>query len=463
MASRMTLHRQLASWTAAPLGASTLRALVAAVAAGLASSEAAPAAEPAAGAARVSGGSVVRVSGDAHSGYRLLRNGEPFVIRGVGGTARPELLASCGGNCLRTWSAAAADERAGDRPLIDAAHEHGIAVTIGLWLGHERHGFDYRDPAQVARQREQVEAAVRRFKDHPALLAWGLGNEMEGPTGDGDGAAVWREVNVLAELVRAIDPNHPVMPVVANVNPAKLRAIREHAPDIDILGVNAYGDVAGVGARLRSAGWTKPYCITEYGLPGPWEVPLTAWNAPIEPSSRQKAAATFVAHADIMADSRQCLGAHAFLWGQKQEATASWFGMLLPGGEKTPRVDALTRAWTGSWPADRAPLLKEIEMPLENARVAAGITIAVRARYEDPEGAALSYAWEVVAESSDRRLGGDAERRPEPVAAAIVRAGDDGTAVVRTPATSGPYRLFVTVRDGAGSGCIDNWAFFVEP
>jgi hypothetical protein len=45
----------------------------------------------------------------------------------------------------------------------------------------------------------------------------------------------------------------------------------------------------------------------------------------------------------------------------------------------------------------------------------------------------------------------------------IVEADDSGSAAVRAPTEPGAYRLFVTVRDGAGSGCMDNWPFRVEP
>ena len=46
--------------------------------------------------------------------------------------------------------------------------------------------------------------------------------------------------------------------------------------------------------------------------------------------------------------------------------------MFLPTGEKTPRVDAIARAWTGDWPANRAPVLREATVPLGNGRIAAG-------------------------------------------------------------------------------------------
>ena len=404
----------------------------------------------------------VRVTGDRESGFQLLRDGKPFQIMGVGGTVSLDTLAACGGNAIRTWDAASAERIEHGQSLLDTAHEHGIAVVVGLWLGHERHGFDYGDPAQLAKQRREMEAAVTRLAGHPAILAWGLGNEMEGPGGPGDSPAIWREVESLACRIKELDPDHPVMPIVANVNPAKLAAIQEHAPSIDILGVNAYADAARIGAKLRAAKWEKPYCITEFGVAGPWESPHTDWNAPLEPSSRTKAGQTYVAWQRIMEDRTHCLGSFAFLWGSKQEATASWFGILLPSGEKTPRADALTRAWTGHWPADRAPVLEEVDVPFVGRHVKPGKQFEVLVRYRDPEAAPLHYRWEVREESSDRREGGDAERPPDEVPGAVVAAGSAGHAIVTAPQRSGGYRLFVTVLDGNGSGSTDNWPFYVD-
>jgi len=408
-------------------------------------------------------GSRVEVVSAPGAGPRLIRNGEPFVIRGVGGDGSLETLAACGGNAIRTWDAEAPARLTDGRRMIDRAHDLGIAVTIGIWLGHERHGFDWGDEAALAGQRAMVDAAVLAFRDHPALLSWGLGNEMEGGGGPGDNPAIWREVNRLARRIKELDPNHPVMTVVANICPEKLAAIAEHAPDVDILGINAYAGVAGIAGRLRKEGWTRPYCISEFGLPGPWEVEHTAWNAPLEPSSLEKATATADAQAAIMEDAPLCVGSYAFLWGQKQEATSSWFSMFLQTGEKTPRVDAMARAWTGRWPENRAPVLDEVAVPFRNTTVRSGAPLAARARYRDPDGDPLEYRWEVLEESSDRRQGGDAERRPDAVADAVTGSGPDGAVEIRAPAKPGAYRLFVTVTDGRGSGVTDNWPFQVSP
>jgi hypothetical protein len=401
--------------------------------------------------------SVVKITGDADTGFQLLRNGEPYIIKGAGGHQFLDVLADVGGNTIRTWGVGPET-----RQLLDDAQKEGIAVTIGIWLGHERHGFDYTDREDLESQRDQVEEAVRKYKDHPALLCWGLGNEMEGPTGPGTNPDIWKEINHLAKLIKKIDRDHPVMTVVANVSDAKVAAIRKYADEIDMLGVNAYAGAGGVGRSLVSNGWKKPYAITEFGLPGPWEVEHTSWNAPIEPTSRKKAATYYITNQDIMEDTKQCLGSYAFVWGNKQEATASWFGMFLPSGEKTTTVDAMGKSWTGNWPANRAPVLENADVPFALKRVPSRQEVQVKVTYRDPDSDPLTYEWEVVRESTDRKSGGDAEAKPEAMSSAIREVGEDGRVTVRTPAESGAYRLFVTVRDNKGSGVIDNWPFYVE-
>ena len=108
--------------------------------------------------------------------WQLLLNRQPFFIKGAGGEGSLSKLKEAGGNSIRTWGA--------DRlqSVLDEAQRQGLTVCAGIWLHHERdtEGFDYSQPAMVKAQLEQVRQCVLRFKDHPALLLWGLGNEMEG-------------------------------------------------------------------------------------------------------------------------------------------------------------------------------------------------------------------------------------------------------------------------------------------
>ncbi|MBU2677816.1 MAG: DUF4434 domain-containing protein, partial [Gammaproteobacteria bacterium] len=217
------------------------------------------------------------------AGWQLLRGSEPYVIRGAGGDYSLEELAAAGGNSVRTWGGDDIDD------LLDEAHALGLTVTVGIWLGHERHGFDYSAEAQVEAQLERARDIVKRYKDHPAVLLWGIGNEMEGYE-EGDDPVIWKAVNDVAAMVKELDPNHPTMTVTAFVHGGRIEYLHKRSPAIDIHGINAYGGAVVVPEFLREGGATKPFVLTEFGPLGPWEMPKTEWGAPYEQTSTEKAA-----------------------------------------------------------------------------------------------------------------------------------------------------------------------------
>ncbi|MDJ0779395.1 MAG: hypothetical protein QNJ85_16125, partial [Gammaproteobacteria bacterium] len=339
----------------------------------------------------------------------------------------------------------------------------GITVSAGFWVQHPRHGFDYGDSASIERQRNLLRQAVLKYRDHPALLTWGLGNEMEAFVPGGTDVRIWKELNHLAGMIKQLDPDHPVMTVLSSATPEKIGAIHEHYPNLDILGVNSYGGASRVGQNLLESGWHGPYMLTEFGVAGTWEVSTTPWNAPIESDPSTKAGETYFAYKlDRDNNVGRSLGSYVFLWGDKQEATFTWFGMFLPTGEKLPRVDAMAYAWTGQWPANRAPKLRALETPAAFNRVKAGARFHAEVDVIDREGDELSYTWDVRAESSDRRVGGDAEAVPPSFPEVIEQGQGTPRIEFRTPAKPGAYRVFVTAFDGQGGAVVHNLPFFVE-
>ena len=404
----------------------------------------------------------VKVGKDDKGHFVLLRDGKPYFIRGAGGSSHLALLKEHGGNSIRTWGIEALEQQVEGKRVIDRCAELGLTVAAGIWIAPERHGFNYSDPAQIKRQRETVRAAVRKYKDHPALLVWGLGNEMEGTTSDGRDPRIWKELNELAAIVKAEDPAHPVMTVIAGAAATKVKGILEHYPNLDILGVNAYAGAGGAAAAVKAAGWKKPFVLTEFGPSGHWEVPKTKWGAPIEPSSRDKAAAYYSSQKTMVEEAADIsLGSYCFVWGQKQETTSTWYGMFLKTGEKLPQVDAMCRAWTDRWPANRCPRVTRFESELKEAVFAPGQLCTVRAEATDPEGDELKWEWTVTAESTDVKVGGDKEAEPPSFPECILSAEKSG-AVIRTPAKPGNYRVFAIVRDGKGGASVENFCFRVE-
>ncbi len=402
----------------------------------------------------------VGLAKDSSGKFTLIRNGEPYRIMGVGGTSHLQDLVKSGGNSIRTWGIGSLEEKIDGMPLLDYCEKAGITVTAGIWIGHKRHGFDYSDRTKLEAQREDVRAAVRKYRDHPALLMWGLGNEMEGPTSDGRDSDIWKELNVLAAIIKEEDANHPVMTVIAGSASSKVKGILEFYPNIDVLGVNAYAGASGAPKAVKQAGWKKPMVLTEFGTPGHWEVPKTPWGAPVEPTSREKAA-SYYSTVSLLAENKDiCLGSYAFLWGQKQEVTSTWYGMFMESGEKLPSVDAMCYSWTGRWPANRTPRVESFEGPLDRATVPPGKEFPAKAVAIDREGDRLEWEWYVAEESKDLKVGGDNELEPPRVEGCILRE-KNGEATIRTPSKSGAYRLYLIVRDGEGGASAENMPFRV--
>ena len=389
----------------------------------------------------------------SESGWQLYRGGEPYFIRGAGGSGSLEQLAAAGANSVRTWGGEAGI-------LLDQAHTLGMTVTVGIWLGHERHGFDYGDEKQVAAQLEEARQMVLKYRDHPALLLWGVGNEMEG-FDDGDNPAIWRAVNDVAAMIKELDPNHPTMTVTAFVHGERIEFLHRRSPAIDIHGVNAYGGAQVVPEFLRDGGATKPFVLTEFGPVGPWEMPKTDWGAPYEQTSTEKAAFYRESYEKgVEAAPGMALGSYAFLWGHKMEATETWFGMLLDDGSQTGVVDTMTEIWSGRPPANLAPSVEPIRIE-GLTRVEPGQEVEAVTQIDDPEGSDLRVEWILRPESGDYETGGDYRPSLPAVEGAVLDGRADG-ATVRMPELPGPYRLFVYAWDDGGKAATANVPLLVE-
>ena len=118
-----------------------------------------------------------------------------------------------------------------------------------------------------------------------------------------------------------------------------------------------YGGGPSVGERYKTAGGVKPYEITEFGPPGTWESGKNAWGVVPELTSTEKAARYRDTYEKGVLAEPLCLGSYAFTWGNKQEATATWYGLRLPDGSKLGAVDTLTELWSGHKPANLCPVI----------------------------------------------------------------------------------------------------------
>jgi len=386
--------------------------------------------------------------------WQLLRGGKPYVIRGAGGDGPLDRLAAAGANSVRTWSTANVGT------VLDEAHALGMTVTVGIWLAHERHGFDYSDKKQVREQLERAREAVLQYKDHPALLLWGVGNEMEGFE-SGDDPQIWAAVNDVAAMIKELDPHHPTMTVTAELGGGRIESVHKHTTAVDIHGINSYGGAPSIAQRMREAGATKPYVITEFGPVGPWEMPTTDWGAPYEQTSTEKA--DFYRRSyqqSILDNAGMALGAYAFLWGDKMEATATWFGMLLKDGSRLGSLDVMSELWSGEIPADRAPTIEPVTVNTA-VEIDPGTEIVAVTSVADPEGEQVSLRWVLRPESGDYATGGDFRPAMRDIEGAVLEASG-GIAKVRMPDNPGAYRLFAYASDPAGNAATANIPLLVK-
>ncbi len=380
----------------------------------------------------------------------MSRGGKPYFVKGAGGSGNLEQLAARGANSIRTWTTADLDV------TLDEANRLGLTVSAGIWLESESKWFSYQNPAHCEKQVERVRKEVTAYRNHPALLAWGIGNEVEG---DGTNSAFWRQLDRLASLVHELDPAHPTFTAVAGFNKVKADGMNAHAPNLDYVGINTYGGLNSLRRQLQEMGWKRPWMLTEWGPRGFWESPKSAAGAPLEQTSSAKADMMRRFYQTAISAEGGCLGSYVFVWGWKFEATATWFGLLTHEGDTTAAADALQEVWSGRKPANQAPAIKDLKGVPKSALTKGGVFDA-SVQASDPDGDPLVWNWAVLPEQK----GHDASKQvpmPAAVGGTIAKASGDRVSV-NAPDKPGIYRLYVWVKDGKGHAATANAPFEVR-
>lgn len=406
--------------------------------------------------------------------YLLTVNDQPYKVKGVGlgykNDAQIEALKAAGGNTFRTWDLTHIEQE------LAMAKKLGLMVAVGIGTGKELTGFDYNNQESVAKQYKAVTAAIDKYKNHPNILLWVIANE---PNLLFDENGKSKDVNpkvysAMAEIIDYIhknDPNHPVTFSLAGANPAHIARVIKYAPNIDILSVQNYGDLVTLPNSIAQSNVDKPYMVTEFGPMGHWELPTTNWNREIEEPSAVKAAGMAKRMQDVIINDKtgKIIGSFAFLWGNKQERTPTWYGMINKSGEQTARVDELTRIWTGQYPENRAPLSWAITIDdkaaVENVRLKSGQLATVKVRVSDPDNDPITHEWVLMKEVENRSQGGHFEAKPAELALQIMTTDVQSEYVEMTfkaPAEVGEYRLFNYAHDGKNKVGNANIPFLVH-
>jgi len=395
------------------------------------------------------------------AGYQLLRGGEPYHIKGAGmGDNKIEAFAAKGGNSIRNWTVT--DEGTDIQDLLDTAQANGVTVALCLSMQAQRRGFDYNDNDAVAAQLESFRKYIVRYRDHPALLFWIIGNELNH---DYSNPKVYDAVNGVSKMVHELDPNHPTTTTISGADKNVLFEVNARAPDLDFISFQVYGGLFGLPENLARQGFTAPFMVTEWGAIGYWEMEQTTWGAPVEMTSSEKADVFRRGHEEELTSlTGQLMGSYAFFWGQKQERTPTWFGMLTEAGEETEVVDVMHYAWNGSWPANRSPAVNAMLLDGKNARESVslvhGQTYKATLEVSDPDNDPLTYRWEVKLESDATQVGGDFEDSISSLAGLMSDATSATVSIIAPE--PGAYRLFAYAYDDHGHAAHANIPFIVK-
>ena len=192
-----------------------------------------------------------RVFVDAHN--RTIVDGEPFFPLGMytGGKTNREVYVKGPFNCIMPYAAP-------DGEGMDFYHTNGIKVIYSLkdiYYGTARSPRNVRNAID---ERNVVKWKVQKFKDHPAMLAWYLNDELP---------IVMRDrLTARRNLLEQLDPDHPTWSVVYQIE-----NLREYLPTYDVIGTDPYP----VPKRPLSmvADWTRQTRQSCFGMRPVWQVP----------------------------------------------------------------------------------------------------------------------------------------------------------------------------------------------
>jgi beta-galactosidase/beta-glucuronidase len=218
-------------------------------------------------------GNVVKVIG-TKGNWQLTVNDEIFRIKGVGvgravgksGADHLKMAKDMGANTVRTWGV-----NQGTRQYLDTAQKYGLKVDAGIWLNAVVTGSkdSYLDKRYLAKMRKEILKYVRKYKDHPAILIWNIGNEVIFFTkNEEERVAFCRFLESVIQEVHKIDQNHPVVYTSAGLN--DVAYLKKYVPSLDLVGINTYGGIDKIHQDLTEM-FDIPYLMTEFGSLGEWD------------------------------------------------------------------------------------------------------------------------------------------------------------------------------------------------
>jgi hypothetical protein len=406
--------------------------------------------------------------------WQISINDKPWELKGVGCAKVSgekadylKMAADLGATTVRTWGADQLSQE-----YLDKAAAYGLKVNVGLWLswvnppGSAAQDASYLPTAKEEfvqkreRERQLVLGTVKKFKDHPAVLMWNLGNEVIYFSQDvREREAFCRFLASLIQEVKTLDPTHPVSYVCAGGWDLyeELDFLERYVPGLDLIGINQFCPYAGmdfIETLWRLKKMRKPYYMGEFGPIGPWTSAFDSLGQPIDNSDPEKAKFyDLYLHQLDEKRNKNCLGGYAYLLGDSTQDTLTWWSINY-GPSYREAYHQIYRYYTGKTLPNKPP--RCLALYADKRNIKPGDTVTVLVAADDPENDALTYECFLATSQI-----GNASHNKNSV---ISKALSSGTSCGFTaPEQPGIYRFHVIIYDGKGNCATQNLAFQVVP
>lgn len=389
--------------------------------------------------------------------YTLYRNSSPFLVKGGSGYTNMSTLKAIGGNTIRTW------DTTNLKAILDEAAANNLAVIAGFYVPESKYLDNfYRDEKKVEAQYNAFRSVILRYRSHPALLMWCLGNEVDFPYSP-EYNRFYAVYNRLLDMIHAEDPDHPVTTAMINYQFRNVMNIRLKISGLDLLSFNTFGDLKKLDKQLSSNDWlwNGPFLISEWGIYSPQESRTTAWSAPIEPTSTEKAKYYHEFYTKYLpVNNPRFLGALTFYWGCKSEVTPTWYSIVDQHGAKTALVQEMESCWTNRPPQHPAPEVERLlingKQPVDNIFLSPDTVQTAELKLTTTDTSPLRILWEVTDEDFDPGYIANMH-----VYDAGITPQNSARITFRSPSKEGPYRIYSWVYDKYGNIATANTPFYV--
>lgn len=380
--------------------------------------------------------------------WTLRVDGTPFDVKGVtfgydedvqNYDAYFQDLKFLGVNTIRTWGTGAHTPE-----LLDAADKYGIKVMLGIWMRHGRPGMEADDSFDYLNDTEGKEAmyqnaiaVVQQYKDHPAILTWGIGNEVYLNTAtDGEKLAYSRLLERICADIQKIDKTHPITSVEAWTFGVDWWS--KYVPSIDIYGINTYGAGANIlPEELAKKGVDQPYVITEFGVRGEWEIEEDKNGVKPEPSDAEKYETIVKGYNEWINPKPGCLGVYVFHYATSDQFVGPWLLTHFKGMTR-PQYWAIREAYTGQPPVNRVPVIESFQLPEAATKSETWIPVQLEASDKEQEALAVDFYY-------NHRKG--SRKRRDQLKALKARGSLSEGFEVQLPRVHGGIQVYAAVKD----------------